>query len=291
MNCARMPELRKQEKTVSAEWQSVVDQARDRDVWLKLTETMTDFLARLKETAETMDVVERQRIVRLLVKDVLVGDDTLTIRHSIPIRKTPQDSGKTGPNPEFDPYKTKSYLLCSGRHNAALWRTQPSIRPFGSVHDASVQPFGDQPDHPPVPNTMLQETDQSVPGDRVEERANVGIKDPVDLALLNPDRQGVKRIVRSTTRPETVAEAEELRLEDRHQNLVRQRFLEDFILQAGDAERSLSPIILRDKHPPGWRRPVRSRMHAVVQVGQSVVQPGCVHEPRHAIDAVGRVRP
>jgi len=30
-------------------------------------------------------VIERQKIVRLLVKEVLVGEDTITIRHSIPL--------------------------------------------------------------------------------------------------------------------------------------------------------------------------------------------------------------
>ena len=38
----------------------------------------------LRSAAETLNVTERQRIVRLVVKDVLVGDNTITIRHSIP---------------------------------------------------------------------------------------------------------------------------------------------------------------------------------------------------------------
>ena len=115
---ARMPELRKQEKAVSAEWQSVVSQAREKETWLKLTETLTGFLTRLQESAETMDVEERQRIVRLLVKDVLVGDDTLTIRHSIPIPKTPRNPEQTGSGPDSDQNKATSYLLCSGRRQS-----------------------------------------------------------------------------------------------------------------------------------------------------------------------------
>jgi len=41
-------------------------------------------MARLHSSAQTLDIAERQRIVRLLVKEVLVGDDTIIIRHSIP---------------------------------------------------------------------------------------------------------------------------------------------------------------------------------------------------------------
>ena len=35
--------------------------------------------------------------------------------------------------------------------------------------------------------------------------------------------------------------------------------------------------------PPRWNRPVRSRVHALVQVGQPAFQPLPVHTPRHAI--------
>ena len=75
---------------------------------MRLVETLTAFLARLRSAAETLSVTERQRIVRLVVKDVLVGDDTITIRHSIPIHSgPPQNEGSQpeGPN----------YLLCKGR--------------------------------------------------------------------------------------------------------------------------------------------------------------------------------
>ena len=37
--------------------------------------------------AETLDVIERQKVLRSLVKEVLVGDEEITIRHSIPIRR------------------------------------------------------------------------------------------------------------------------------------------------------------------------------------------------------------
>ena len=46
------------------------------------------FLGRLRVAADTLDIVERQRIVRLVVKEVLVADDTNIIRH-VSVRRTP----------------------------------------------------------------------------------------------------------------------------------------------------------------------------------------------------------
>ncbi len=73
----RMPALRQREQTLRAELQAIADQANDRAAFLRLAETLTAFLTRLRSAAETLNVTERQRIVRLVVKDVLVGDDTI----------------------------------------------------------------------------------------------------------------------------------------------------------------------------------------------------------------------
>ena len=85
----RMPALRQREQALRAELQAIADQANDRAAFLRLAETLTAFLARLREAADTLSITERQRIVRLVVKDVLIGDDTITIRHSIPVPPGP----------------------------------------------------------------------------------------------------------------------------------------------------------------------------------------------------------
>ena len=105
----RMPALRHRQQTLSAELQAIADQTNDRAAFLRLAETLTAFLARLRSAAETLSVMERQKIVRLLVKDVLVGEDTITIRHSIPIPSgSPQNGGSDDPN-------RQNYLLCKRR--------------------------------------------------------------------------------------------------------------------------------------------------------------------------------
>ena len=105
----RMPVLRQRQQTLRAELQAIADQAHDRAAFLRLAETLTAFLARLRSAAETLSVLERQRIVRLLVKDVLLGEDTITIRHSIPIPSGPPQNGGS----EFP--DGQNYLLCKGR--------------------------------------------------------------------------------------------------------------------------------------------------------------------------------
>ena len=105
----RMPLLRQRERAIRTEIQAIVDQTADRAAFLRLAETLTSFLARLRSAADTLSVTERQRIVRLVVKEVLIGDDTITIRHSIPIPSSPPHNDGTQPQDQ------PNYLLCKGR--------------------------------------------------------------------------------------------------------------------------------------------------------------------------------
>jgi len=128
---SRMPDLRQRERAMQAELQSIATQAHNRAAYLRLAETLSAFLSRLRSSAKTLDVAERQRIVRLLVKEVIVGEDAIIIRHSVPVTSTPSDdeppkSSKSGTS------KGKSYLLRSGRHYTSL-RSSRRAR-----HDAAV---------------------------------------------------------------------------------------------------------------------------------------------------------
>jgi hypothetical protein len=44
---------------------------------LRLTESLTEFCAKLRLRAETINIIERQQIARLLIREVLVGTDTI----------------------------------------------------------------------------------------------------------------------------------------------------------------------------------------------------------------------
>jgi site-specific DNA recombinase len=125
----RMPLLRQREQTVRTELQAIADQTRERATYLRLAETLSAFLARLRAAAETLDIGERQRIVRLVVKEVLVDEDTVVIRHCIPVPagptngSTPQDSDASG---QVD--GGGSYLLRTGRDQSVAGESLPALR-------------------------------------------------------------------------------------------------------------------------------------------------------------------
>jgi len=117
----RMPPLRQREQAVRTELQSIAEQTRERAAYLRLAETLSAFLARLRLAADTLDIAERQRIVRLVVKEVLVGDDTIVLRHCIPVPSGPTNGSGSPPSGPADAVgDDRSYLLRSGSNVAAV---------------------------------------------------------------------------------------------------------------------------------------------------------------------------
>jgi site-specific DNA recombinase len=122
----RIPELNKKSQAVESELQSLETAAVDQARYLQLAESLDGFRIKLRARAMTLDVGERQQILRLLVKEVLVAADSLTIRHSIPIPQTgPVSNGpqSTGSDPSGASQKA-SYLLRSRSHHSALRGTR-----------------------------------------------------------------------------------------------------------------------------------------------------------------------
>ena len=110
----RMPELRAREQSARAELQAILDQAADRMSFLRLAETLAAFLQRLHESAQSLEIADRQKIVRLLVKDILVDNDTITIRHSIPSHPRTPPPGTEPPSDGKSQMDGQGYLLRSG---------------------------------------------------------------------------------------------------------------------------------------------------------------------------------
>ena len=90
---ARTPELRKREATLQAQLDALDAELHDAETYLKLTETLDAFRARLSTSAENLTVEQRQHIIRLVVREVLIGEDNVTIRHSIPVPTRDQPPG------------------------------------------------------------------------------------------------------------------------------------------------------------------------------------------------------
>ncbi len=124
----RMPPLRQREQALRTELQSIADQTRERTACLHLAETLSAFLARLRGAADTLDILERQRLVRLLIKEVLVDDDTIVIRHCISAPSGPPAAGDPLPSGCSDEGSIdRSYLLRTGRDQSAAG--EPLSRP------------------------------------------------------------------------------------------------------------------------------------------------------------------
>ena len=118
----RMPELNKKSKAVEAELQSLETGAMDDARYLQLAENLNGFLKKLQARAKTLDVHERQQILRLLVKEILVGPQSITMRHSLPIPQASPVFNEPQP-PHSRPsvtFQQPGYLLRSGSNHATL---------------------------------------------------------------------------------------------------------------------------------------------------------------------------
>jgi site-specific DNA recombinase len=120
---SRMPELRTRETTLRQQIRALDTQLADRDVYLKLADNLEDFLASLRNKAAAATVTERQRVLRLLVKDVLVGPDKITIRHSIPARHSPTSATENSPDTDSEgetrpdcQLRCRSLVPAAGQH-------------------------------------------------------------------------------------------------------------------------------------------------------------------------------
>lgn len=90
----RMPELKKREAALRTELQTLEASVVDRERCLRVVGNLKEFLSRLHQSAHTLHVKDRQRVLRLVVKEILVGPDTLTIKHSIPASNPSGPSGE-----------------------------------------------------------------------------------------------------------------------------------------------------------------------------------------------------
>ena len=274
----RMPLLRQRQQSLRAELQAIADQSNDQFAFLRLAETLTAFLARLRSAAETLSVIERQRIVRLVVKEVLVGDHTITIRHSIPIPSGPLQNDGTQSRADSD------YLLCKGRDHRTLRSTRLRVRPLPFLHHPGHEPFLDQAQDAAGGDAVLNELVHPCFVEVIEEALDVGIKHIVHLFLHERIGQRIQRFMLAAPRTKSIREAEEVLLI----NLVEDGdhcVLDDFVFQCGDPERTFPSVAFLDVDPSRWKRPIRTAMQPTVQIGKPTLQPGFILLPCHPIHA------
>jgi site-specific DNA recombinase len=106
----RMPELQKRTTTTEKELANLEAYELALNNRLQLLD-VDSFTENLHQNINHLDIKDRRKIVKLLIKEILVGEDSIEIKHSIPVKESENtDQGK-------------SYLLCTRSHNPALWRS------------------------------------------------------------------------------------------------------------------------------------------------------------------------
>ena len=134
---SRMPELRTRETTLRQQIDALDTQLADREVYLTLADNLEDFLTRLRGNAATATIAERQRVLRLLVKDVHISPDKITIRHSIPIRHIPTSTTESSPDTDSEGETRPDCQL--------RWRSQDATLRRAGQGVVLVAEFGEDP--------------------------------------------------------------------------------------------------------------------------------------------------
>ncbi|MFI5065710.1 MAG: recombinase family protein [Streptosporangiales bacterium] len=129
----RMPHLRARETSLRGQLDALDAQAADREAYLTLAGDLEGFLAQLRGNAATATVEDRQRVLRLLVKDVLVGPEKITIRHRIPTRGSSPGGRHHEPDTDTEGDHRPGYLLRWGRENSALGSSGQCLFPVSEV--------------------------------------------------------------------------------------------------------------------------------------------------------------
>ena len=223
---AKMPHLRARETSLRGQIDALDAQAADRDAYLKLADDLEGFLAQLRGNAATATVEERQRVLRLLVKDILIGPEKITIRHRIPTRTNSSAARQRDPGPDTEGDHSPGYPLRWGRGHAALWRATQRRVPYPVLQISGLQHLFDQPEEPVIADFLRQRREH-----------DLMIKTPEAVGNISLDKPGrpspfvcylAERGVAATAGTETVRAVREPRLIISFQEKA-DHFTDDFV--------------------------------------------------------------
>ena len=267
---ARMPGLRARETGLKDQIAALDAQASDHDAYLRLAGDLEGFLAKLRSSAATATVEDRQRVLRAVVQDVLVGPEKITIRHRIPVRE-PASGGSHHDKTDTEGDMRESLLLRWGRGDPALG--SPGDRPLKAPfhHHPCLQPQADQLQHPPVRHPPPHLGQQPLMADLAEEVPDAGLRDKA-VPGDEPGSQPLLRLHGRPPRPEPVRARKEVRLEHRLQHDLR-GLLRHPVADRRDAQRPLTAVWLRDVHAPGGRGTVRALAQGSLKLSQQAPNP------------------
>ena len=267
----RMPSLHERERALCTELHAMAEQTRDRAAYLRLAETLADFLTRLRGAAATLDILERQRIVRLVVKEVLVGDDTILIRHCIPIPSGPPHGSSSPRGHSDDSGDDRSYLLRTRSKPRALCGAPVRRGIRLAVQHPDTQQLADESHQRPISHPNLEQLLQFGAVQTVEEGHDVRLQNPTHLAPVNHPVQSADRPVGITSRPEPRGAVKKVLLVDGFQH-VAHGTLDHLVLECRNPDRSRPPSVFGDVHSSDRLVSIPLRPEPLVQVLEIALQ-------------------
>jgi site-specific DNA recombinase len=96
----RMPELQKRTTTTDKELANLKAHELASDNRLQLLD-VANFTEQLHQNINQLDIKDKRKIVKLLIKEILVSEDSIEIKHSIPLKESENTD------------REKCYLLCT----------------------------------------------------------------------------------------------------------------------------------------------------------------------------------
>ena len=154
--------LQTRQRAVLAELDALRTAELGRASQLALATTVQRFLEQMRDAEKSLSVAERQRISRLLVREVRIGKDSVTICHSIPLTRDPPTG--SGPQP-VEPGATGSV---HGKGRLLVPRCSQIVQQ--DIEPGVEQAFPTTPQkrekRPLVRRQLVQTAVQGVAGDR-----------------------------------------------------------------------------------------------------------------------------
>lgn len=266
---SRIPDLRARESNLRGQLAALDASIADRDAYLKLADDLEGFLAQLRDNAESAEVPERQRVLRLLVKDVLIGPEKITIRHRIPVREHAANDGQHRDQDATEGDSCPGYPLRWGREDptlrsASIGLLQPRLL---GEHPGLEEGFH-QRTHALVLHPESHPVHQGRVVDPVEARLDIRVQHP-PVAPGAEHMDLSDRVVRPPPGPESVRDRQKVGLEDRFQYELQRR-LDHPVGDRGNAQLAdlpraagLGDLALTDRQ--GAKRPCLHRSSQILQ--------------------------
>jgi site-specific DNA recombinase len=195
----RLPELRKREEALKSELNSIEAATVNQNSFIRLASNIEEFLERLRNTANTLSVIERQKILRLVVKEIFVEQEKIRIKHSIPVTES------ITPAAPLKCSKTPGYLLRSGSDHSPLRGPLLGIVDRPVLHHTCLKPFAQRAQYYTVSHPLAVKLPQIPVLYRVEVASNIDLQHPTAATHRHdPTPQRLQCLVRAAPPPKSI---------------------------------------------------------------------------------------